>query len=95
MITADIEARVQGLTDRAGFRGTFAVQPDYELQPGDCRIEWDGGGADRDEARIWQEIRAAIATTLGDIDTEKLEAASQMLAEKAEADAPEDAAPPA
>jgi flagellar assembly protein FliH len=93
MITADIEARLQGLTERAGFRGTFAVQADYELQPGDCRIEWDGGGADRDEARIWQEIRAAIAATLGDIDTEKLEAASQMLAEEAGAEQPTEGEP--
>lgn len=79
MITADLEARLPPLANRAGFRGAFAVEPDYELQPGDCRIEWDGGGSDRDEARIWRDIRAAIAATLGDIDTEKLDAAGQAL----------------
>ena len=57
MIVADLEARLQDVFARSGFRGTFSVVADYELQPGDCRLEWDGGGADRDEARIWRDIR--------------------------------------
>ena len=84
MITADLESRLQDIGDRAGFRGTFAVVPDYELQPGDCRIEWDGGGAERNEARIWREMRAQIAATLGDIDTEALDHAADQPAESAQ-----------
>ena len=84
MITADLEARLQGLGDRSGFRGAFAVVPDYELQPGDFRIEWDGGGAERNETRIWREIRTQIAATLGDIDTEALDLAANQPDEAAE-----------
>jgi len=88
MIVEDLERRLQEVMARASFRGTFQVTPDYELQPGDARIEWESGGADRDEARIWNDIRTAIAATLGDIDTEALEAAA------AEAEsAPQTAAP--
>jgi flagellar assembly protein FliH len=75
MIVSDLETRLQDVMAKSGFRGTFSVVADYELQPGDCRIEWDGGGADRDETRIWREIRAAMATTFGDIDAEALDAA--------------------
>ncbi|TAL03812.1 MAG: hypothetical protein EPO08_03175 [Rhodospirillaceae bacterium] len=76
MIVEDLEARLQDVMARSGFRGTFSVVADYELQPGDCRIDWDGGGADRDEVRIWREIRAAIASTFGDIDVEALDTAA-------------------
>src|SRR5438128_1176220 len=68
MIVEDLEARLQDVMARSGFRGTFSVVADYELQPGDCRIEWDGGGADRDEVRIWREISAAMAATFGDVN---------------------------
>src|SRR5256885_463643 len=47
MIVEDLEKRLQEVMTRSGFRGSFAVVADYELQPGDCRIDWDGGGADR------------------------------------------------
>lgn len=81
MITADLEVRLQPIANRAGFRGSLVVVPDYELQPGDCRIEWDGGGAERDEARIWREIRGILAATLGDIDTVALDAAADQAPE--------------
>ena len=86
MITADLEARLKPISERAGFRGSLVVVPDYELQPGDSRIEWDGGGAERDEARILREIRAAIAATLGDIDTDALEAAAEQAPDTAPAE---------
>jgi hypothetical protein len=75
MIVEDLDARLKDVMARSGFRGKFTVVADYELQPGDCRIDWDGGGADRDEVRIWREIRAAIAATFGDIDVDALDAA--------------------
>jgi flagellar assembly protein FliH len=88
MITADLEARLKPITTRAGFRGEVVVVPDYELQPGDCRIEWDGGGADRDEARIWRDIRTSIAATLGDLDPVGLDAAADSVAETPQPEAP-------
>lgn len=85
MIVEDLEQRLHDIMSRSGFRGSFAVVPDYELQPGDCRIDWDGGGADRDEARIWRDIRAALASAFGDIDVEALEQAAKTAPGPAEA----------
>src|SRR4051812_14790632 len=86
MIAPDFEARVKDVFARAGFQGSYAVVADYELQPGDCRVEWEGGGADRDEARIWRNIREVIAANYGDIDIDGLDSAvdQQLEAEKAE-----------
>jgi flagellar assembly protein FliH len=86
MIAADLEGRIKDVFARAGFQGSYTVVADYELQPGDCRVEWEGGGADRDEKRIWRNIREVIATNYGDIDVESLDAAvnAQLDAEKAE-----------
>ena len=74
MIAADLETRLKDVFARAGFQGGYSVITDYELQPGDCRLEWAGGGADRDEARIWRSIREAVAATYGDVDVDALDA---------------------
>jgi flagellar assembly protein FliH len=73
MIAADLEARLKDVFARAGFQGTYSVVADYELQPGDCRVEWEGGGADREEARIWRNVREVIAANYGDIDVDALD----------------------
>lgn len=83
MIAPDLEARLQEVFVRAGFQGACAVIADYEIQPGDCRLEWDGGGADRDEARIWREIREIVAASFGDVDVEALDRAADAAAETA------------
>ncbi|MCB2108971.1 MAG: hypothetical protein KDE14_14780 [Rhodobacteraceae bacterium] len=76
LITNEVEDRVSKSFERAGFQGGFAVVPDYDLQPGDCRIEWVGGGADRSEARIWDEIRDIISANFGDLDFDALDRAA-------------------
>ncbi len=74
MIAGDLETRLKGVFARASFQGTYTVVTDYELQPGDCRLEWTGGGADRDEARIWRSVREAVAASYGDVDVDALDA---------------------
>src|SRR5262249_2535186 len=86
MIAADLETRLKDVFARAGFQGSYAVVADYELQPGDCRVEWEGGGADRDETRIWRNIRDVIATNYGDMDVDALD---QAVNEQVEAETPE------
>jgi flagellar assembly protein FliH len=76
LIVPDVKARLQEVFERSGFQGTFAVVADYELQPGDCRLEWAGGGADRSEARIWAEIREIIVANFGDLDPDALDRAA-------------------
>jgi flagellar assembly protein FliH len=79
MIAEDLETRLKDVFARSSFQGSFTVVTDYEVQPGDCRLEWDGGGADRDEARIWAEIREVIAGNFGDVDVNALDAAADQL----------------
>jgi flagellar assembly protein FliH len=75
MIAADLDARLKEVFARASFQGAYTVVTDYELQPGDCRLEWAGGGADRDEARIWRAVREAVAASYGEVDVDALDAA--------------------
>lgn len=90
MIAGDLETRLKGVFARASFQGTYTVITDYELQPGDCRLEWAGGGADRDEARIWRSVREAVAASYGDVDVDALDAAvdTQIQQEQAPAEQP-------
>jgi flagellar assembly protein FliH len=85
MIAADLDARLKDVFARASFQGSYSVITDYELQPGDCRLEWSGGGADRDEVRIWRSIREVIAANYGDVDVDTLDAAvnAELAAEQA------------
>ncbi len=68
MIVEDIKTKLPEVFTRAGFLGGYTVVADYELQPGDCRLEWSGGGAERSEARIWTEIEKAMAEGVGAFD---------------------------
>jgi len=80
MIAAELEERLKDVFTRAGFQGHYSVVVDYEVQPGDCRVEWDGGGAERDEARIWHNIREVIAANFGDVDVAALDTAADKIA---------------
>lgn len=68
MIVDDLRPSVGEVFTRAGFQGTHVIVADYELQPGDCRMEWGGGGAERSEARIWRDIERMMAETVGTFD---------------------------
>ena len=43
-----------------GYAGKLIILVDEQLGESDCRIEWADGGAERDTARSWREIEAAI-----------------------------------
>jgi hypothetical protein len=81
MIAADLNERLKDVFMRASYQGTYSVITDYELQPGDCRLEWDGGGAERNEARIWRDIREIVASNFGGEDVAKLDHAADQLPE--------------
>lgn len=55
-----LEERLTTLVRQGGYGGKLAVVPEDELGPRDCRVEWADGGAERDEARIWADIDAAV-----------------------------------
>ena len=51
-----VEARVGDLAARAGFEGKIVYLAQDGLNPGDVRVEWADGGAERDSERLWREI---------------------------------------
>jgi len=59
-----IRDRLDALKTAAGFEGRIVVLAEETMQGADCRIEWADGGAERDEARLWREIDAAVERNL-------------------------------
>jgi flagellar assembly protein FliH len=65
MMLEPLRERLARLAETSGFGGRLVVSGDSKVVPGDCRIEWADGGADRDQARLWKEIEAIIERSLG------------------------------
>jgi flagellar assembly protein FliH len=59
-----IRRRLDRLKAVSGFEGKVVVLAEEAMQGADCRIEWAEGGAERNEARLWREIEAAIERNL-------------------------------
>ncbi|MGE5548818.1 MAG: flagellar assembly protein FliH [Solirubrobacterales bacterium] len=59
-----VRERLEAVADAHGFEGRVVVQADPRLGPGDCRVEWTDGGAERDQARLMQEIEATVERAL-------------------------------
>lgn len=51
-----VEARIGELAERVGFEGKIVYLAQDGLKPGDVRVEWADGGAERDSERLWREI---------------------------------------
>jgi flagellar assembly protein FliH len=60
-----VEQRVIQLAAGAGFDGKIVFLSQEGLQPGDIRVEWADGGAERDSDRLWHEIDQIITRTIG------------------------------
>jgi flagellar assembly protein FliH len=62
-----VQRDVAPLASSTGFAGKLVIIADDAMPPCDCRVEWADGGAERDFARVWQDIDAAIARTLDNL----------------------------
>lgn len=60
-----IREKIEGLARQATFDGRLGVAGDESLTPGDCRVEWNDGGAERDQSRAWAQIDQAVEAVLG------------------------------
>jgi flagellar assembly protein FliH len=56
-----LRERLDALASGIGFNGRIIAIADPAVAPGDARIEWADGGAERDSARAWADIDAHIA----------------------------------
>lgn len=57
--------RLDVIAGASGFEGRLLVLGDPPIAVGDCRIEWAEGGAERNFARVWQDIEAVLERALG------------------------------
>jgi flagellar assembly protein FliH len=60
-VVAALESRVAGIAHEEGYEGRVMLAADPALRGGDCRIEWRGGGSERNEAVIEAAIGGLIA----------------------------------
>ena len=60
-----VKEKAEGLAEQAAFDGKLSVVGDPSLVPGDCRVEWGDGGAERDQSRAWAQIDQAVEAALG------------------------------
>jgi flagellar assembly protein FliH len=55
-----VRQRIDQVAASAGYTGRIILFADAALKPGDARVEWADGGAERDSAAIWRDIDSAI-----------------------------------
>ncbi|HMA52637.1 MAG TPA: FliH/SctL family protein [Magnetospirillaceae bacterium] len=66
-LTEAVKEKAKGIAEQAHFDGKLGVVGDASLAPGDCRVEWGDGGAERDQSRAWALIDQAVEATLGSL----------------------------
>lgn len=60
-----LKMQLDACIKRSGFNGKLVFLADDRLNPGDVRVEWADGGAERSQTALWQEIDKIIERTLG------------------------------
>jgi flagellar assembly protein FliH len=56
-----LEPRLSDIAQEEGYDGRVIIAADPAMKTGDCRIEWRGGGAERNEQAIEDAITALIS----------------------------------
>lgn len=64
LLVEPVQERLEAVAERQGFEGRVVVQADGRLAPGDARVEWTDGGAERDQARLLDDIEATVERSL-------------------------------
>ncbi len=67
-----LKARIEALAEDIGFAGRFIVTVDPAISGGDCRLEWSGGGVERDSGAIADRIEAELQRFI-DADRRRVE----------------------
>ncbi len=80
-LTGAVEERLSALAGTKGYAGSVAVLGDAGIAPGDCRIEWSQGGAERQAAAILDEMDGIIQRNSGGSVGAAADAADAALAE--------------
>jgi flagellar assembly protein FliH len=59
-----VRERLEQAAEGQGFEGRVVVQADQRLAVGDARVEWTDGGAERDQARLLEDIAVTVERAL-------------------------------
>ena len=62
-----IQRRLAAIAEGVGYAGKVVLLADETLGPGDARVEWAEGGAERDQRRLMRDIDGALARALDSI----------------------------
>lgn len=65
-VAEPLAGRLSALAEEIGFDGRLDIRPDDGLAPGDCRLAWSEGSAERISAAVWQTVEAAMARLFGE-----------------------------
>lgn len=76
-LEAALNERLNTLTAQAAYKGEVKIIADDGIVPGDCRIEWSGGGAHRDMDAMWREIDEIVKRNLSGNPEAPLETAPE------------------
>ena len=49
------------IATNSGYEGQFLVTGDKKIKTGDCRIEWNSGGIEKNNEKLWEDIERIIA----------------------------------
>src|SRR3954468_12503693 len=60
-VTEVLEARLADIAHEEGYEGRVLIAADPAMTGADCRIEWRGGGAERNESIIEEALSALIS----------------------------------
>jgi len=60
----EVQRRTAGITQAAGYGGKVVLLAEPALSPGDARVEWADGGAERIAGRFARELDAVLAHAL-------------------------------
>lgn len=64
VVSADLEAPLKEHLARQHREQVIEVIADPAMQIGDCRIQWPGGKAERDQEALWQEMERIVTRAL-------------------------------
>lgn len=51
-----LNARISNIADAANFEGQVLIIDDDTMPPGDCRVSWSSGSAERDMNALWRKV---------------------------------------
>lgn len=60
----EVHDKLVKIAEEIGFDGRIVVMAHDDIVPGDCRVEWSEGGADRNSETLWQQIDEIIERNL-------------------------------